>query len=125
MSDYPNPESLNLLDESLNQDNTLAGNMLAREGLAAAGDPHTHKQAEGSESGRAVAMQFVQAATESAHLVAPHAAAIQQVRSGCNCSDSHCSSTRQNMIHKLRLPADQSPMSRFSDLGYDANPQWS
>jgi hypothetical protein len=127
MAGYPNQEGLNLLNASLDADNTSLGDNLAYEGMSEVGDGHSHNHAEGSGSGQAIAMQFVQAAALSAHLVAPHAAAIHQIRSSCNCTDSSCANGRQNAVHAERnVPADtNSPMARFSDIGYDSSPYWS
>jgi hypothetical protein len=127
MAGYPNQVGLNLLDESLNADNTPQGDALAHEGMYALGDSHTHTHAEGSTAGQMLAMQLALAAVQNAHDVAPHGADIQQVRSSCSCTDANCANGRQNMIHGMRhVPADSgSPMERFSDLGYDQSSYWS
>lgn len=126
MAGYPNQEGINLLDTSLDADNTALGDRLGYEGMSAVGDPHSHTHAVGSGSGQAIAMQFVQAAELSAHMVAPHAASIQQIRSSCSCTDARCANGRQDAIHEQRhVPMDSdSPMARYSDLGYDPSTYW-
>lgn len=127
MAGYPNQVGLNLLDESLNADNTPQGDALAQQGMYELGDGHTHNHAEGSTAGQMLAMQLAQAAVQNAYDVAPHGADIHQVRSSCSCTDASCANGRQNMIHGMRhVSADTgSAMSRFSDLPYDQSSYWS